>query len=221
MQARRSLARYLVIGTASLAPLVLTIACSRSSGAAVQATTTPVPVQAVPTIAAAPTDVVATADVLRTQMAPTLNAAATQVAPTLIAVQTETAPTLIAIGTEVVPTVNAAATTTAESALRITGVQLSSSEPSVTVQNDGDRPIDVSAWTLEVGTTPVTLPPNLEVGPGNALVLHGSNGTDDKQNVYLGSSFQTALNALQPGALVTLNNPSGATVATFSVPRTQ
>lgn len=78
-----------------------------------------------------PTDVMASADALRTQLA-----------PTMIAVQTQVVPTLNAIGTEVVPTVKAAATTTAESALRITGVRLASTEPMITVQNDGTgRPI--------------------------------------------------------------------------------
>jgi hypothetical protein len=160
----------------------------------------------------------ATADVLRTQIAPTLNAAATQVAPTLMAVQTQAAPTLNAIGTEVVPTVNAEATTTAESALRITSAQLASSEPSITVQNDGDRMIDLSAWTLQVGDTPIMLPPNTEIAPGKALVLHGSSGTTDSDNVYLGSSLQTVLNALGPGSRVVLENPSGSTVASFAVP---
>jgi hypothetical protein len=218
MQAGPWLARYLVMGTASLVPLMVTIACSTSPGTAVQPTATAVLNQGVPAIAAAPTDVVATADALRTQIAPTLNAAATQVAPTLIAVQTQSIPTLNAIATEVVPTVNAAATTTAESGLRITDVQLAASEPSVTVQNDGDRTIDLSTWTVEVASTPVILPPNTQLGPGDALVLHGSNGTGDNHNVYLGSAFETALNALQPGAQVMLDNPSGSTVASFTVP---
>ena len=207
--------RQLVIGTVSLVPLVLTIACSRSPGPVVP---TAVPNQAAPTIQAAPTDVMATANALRTEIAPTLNAAATQVGPTLIAVQTQAAPTLNAIATEVVPTVNAAGTTTAESGLRITGAQLASSEPTITVQNDGDRMIDLSGWTLQVGNTPVRLPPNTEVGPGKSLVLHGSSGTSDNDNVYLGSAIQAAVNALQPGERVTLQNPSGFSVASFTVP---
>ncbi len=215
------MARHLAIGTASLVPLVLTIACGGSPATSVQPTPTAAPAQAVPTIQAAPTDVIATANALSTQIAPTLNAAATQVGPTLVAVQTQVAPTLNAIGTQVAPTVNAAATTTAESALAITGAQLASSEPTITVQNDGDRSIDLSAWSLQVGNTPVKLPPNTELGPGKSLVLHGSSGTTDNDNLYLGSAFQTALNALQPGEQVVLESPSGSAVASFTVPGAQ
>jgi hypothetical protein len=163
----------------------------------------------------------ATADALRTQIAPTLNAAGTRVAPTLVAVQTEVVPTLNAIATEVVPTVNAAATTTSESALRVTGVQLASEEPTMTLQNDGAGIVDLSGWTVQVGDTPVKLPSNTEVGPGKSLVLHGSIGTSDSTNVYMGSAFRTALNALKPGTRVILENPSGFTVASFTVPGAQ
>lgn len=213
--------KYLVIGTASIVPLAVSLACSLSPATAVQPTSTVVSNTAVPTIQAAPTDVVPTANTLRTQIAPTVNAVATQVAPTLIAVQTQVAPTLDAIGTEVVPTVNAAATTTAESALRITGAQLASSEPTITVQNDGNQMLDLSGWTLQVGDTPVKLPPNTEVGAGQSVVLHGSSGTTETDNLYLGTPFQTALNALQPGARVVLENPSGVILATFTVPAAQ
>lgn len=213
------MARCLAIGIASLVPLVVTIACGTPPAAApAQPTTAPAATQPAPTILAAPTDVMATANALRTQIAPTLNTAATQVAPTLIAVQTQVVPTLNAIATEVVPTVNAAATTTSESALRITSAQLAPGEPTITVQNDGDGMLDLSAWTLQVGDTPVKLPPKTVVGPRSSLVLHGSSGTSDSNNVYLGSSFATALNALRSGTRIILENPSGFTVASFTVP---
>jgi hypothetical protein len=221
MRAGRFMASYIVIGIASLVPLALTLACGGPPVAATQPTITAVPTRAVPTIAAAPTDVMATANALRTQIAPTLNAAATQFAPTMVAVQTQTVPTLEAIGTEVVPTVNAAATTTAESAIRITDAQLTSGAPTITVENVGDRTIDLSAWSLQVGDKPVKLPPNTELAPGKSLVLHGSAGTNDNDNIYLGSSFDAALNALQPGAQVLLENPSGSPVASFTVPSAQ
>jgi lamin tail-like protein len=221
MRAGRFMTSYVLIASASLVPLALTVACGGVSVAPTQPTITAAPALSVPTIAAAPTDVMATANALRTQIAPTLNAAATQFAPTMVAVQTQTVPTLEAIGTEVVPTVNAAATTTAESAIRITDAQLTSSAPTLTVANVGDRTIDLSAWSLQVGDQPVKLPPNTELAPGKSLVLHGSAGTSDSDNIYLGSSLGDALNALQPGAQVVLENPSGSLVASFTVPSAQ
>jgi hypothetical protein len=78
--------------------------------------------------------------------------------------------------------------------------------------------IDLSAWTLQVGSTPVKLPPNTQVGPGKSLIMHASSGTDDGTDVYLGSAAHSAMSALSPGARVSLYNPSGSTIATFTMP---
>jgi hypothetical protein len=154
-----------------------------------------------------------------TQVAPTVNEVATQAAPTVPALQTQSVPTVNAVATELMPTVSAAATASAQSGLRVTGAQLTSGDPTITVQNTSDRMVDLSAWSLQIGSTSVHLPANTQVGPGKSLVIHASSGTNDSTDVYLGSTAQSAMNALTPGARVSLENPSGAPVASFTMPQ--
>jgi lamin tail-like protein len=216
------MSRYAIVGAVWLALAALSAACTASSFNAAQPTAAAVATQSAPTVQAQ-----------GAQTAPTLSAAETQVAPTLNAVRTEVAPTAKAVTTAVAPTANAAstsaamaatqvpaqvATASAQTGLRITGAELKSSDQTVTVQNTSQQTIDLSAWTLQIGASPVKLPLNANVAPGSSLVLHATDGTTDNADIYLGSVAHTALSALHPGEQITLENPSGAAVASYTVP---
>jgi Lamin Tail Domain len=216
------MSRYAIVGAVCLALVALSAACTASSFNAAQPTAAAVATHSAPTVQAE-----------GAQAAPTLSAAETQVAPTLNAVRTEVAPTANAVTTAVAPTVNAAstsapiaatqaaaqvATASAQTGLRITGAELRSSDQTVTVQNTSQQTIDLSAWTLQIGASPVKLPSNVDVAPGSSLVMHATDGTSDNTDVYLGSIAHTALGGLHPAEQITLENPSGAAVASYTVP---
>jgi hypothetical protein len=69
-----------------------------------------------------------------------------------------------------------------------------------------------------VGTLPLQLPSNATVPAGQSLTLHTATGTSSGSDVYLGQNTQQIESSLQPGTRVALQNPSGTTVSSFTVP---
>lgn len=167
----------------------------------------------------------------QTRVAPTVSAAVgavqTNVVPTVSAVATtQVQPTAAALARQVQPTVSAAATQgpaqaateVAQVPVRIDGAQLSPTDPTLTLRNTSNQALDLSAWTLRVANQEIGLPDNARVAAGQALVVHAVGGNSAGNNIYLGSAAQSAFTALRPGASIALENPSGATVSSFTVP---
>lgn len=113
----------------------------------------------------------------------------------------------------------AAATAAAASPVRISGVQVSSADSTIAVQNAGSAAVDLGGWRLRVAGATATLPANARVGPGESLTIHTGSGTSSGRDVYLGQEGASLVGALQPGATVALVDPQGATVAEAAVPR--
>jgi competence protein ComEC len=170
-----------------------------------------------------------TAQTAATQAAPTVQALATsgataaqQAAPTVQALATsastnaaQSAPTLQALATQVAPV---SATVTSNAPVRISNVQSTSNDASMTVQNSSNSAVDMSGWTLMVGTSTVSLPSGVNIPPGGTIILHTGSGTNSASDVYLGSSASTLAQQVKPGARIVLQNPSGSPTTAFVVP---
>jgi hypothetical protein len=128
---------------------------------------------------------------------------------------TTAAPTLQALATESAPV---AATVTASAPVRVTNVNVGAQDSTVTVQNVGGHPVDLSNWSLQVGTARTQLPSSVNLQPGQMVTFHTSAGTNSQGEVYLGQDGQNIANQLRPGVQITLDNPSGGPVSSFVVP---
>ncbi len=147
---------------------------------------------------------VAGAQATATQLVPTAQAVATQAAPTVQALATQVAPTLTALN-------NA-------SPVQVTAVRTATDDASVSLRNNGSSAVDVSRWTLRVGSTSVELPSNSAVAPGGTVTVHAGMGNSTATDIYLGQSGQALAGALQPGAAVELVDASGKVVSQFTIP---
>ena len=95
---------------------------------------------------------------------------------------------------------------------------MGANDATITVHDSGSQPLILSGWTLMVGTTPVQLPANTTVPAGLNLTLHAASGTSSGSDVYLGQNAQQIQSSLQPGTHIALQDPSGSTVTSFTVP---
>jgi len=126
----------------------------------------------------------------------------------------------------VAPTVQAAATAApavastavAAAPFRITDASITANDPRITIQNTSTQAVDLTGWTLQVGSAAMRLPANTQAPAGQALVLHGSAGTSSGKDVYLGQPTPDLAQALKPGARVALVDPSGSTITALTVP---
>jgi hypothetical protein len=103
--------------------------------------------------------------------------------------------------------------------LRIADASLSDATPWLSIQNDGNAPVDVGGWRLDVGTATAEIPESAVVEPGGTLTLHAGAGMSSEDEVYLGDAGELLASAAQPGAPVRLSDGSGRTVAEATVPR--
>jgi hypothetical protein len=117
------------------------------------------------------------------------------------------------------PAAAAAGTATAASPVRISGVQVSPADTTITLQNSGNAAADLSGWKLRVGSTTATLPANTRAGPGETITLHTASGTSSGRDVYLGQDAAALLVGLQPGANIALLDAQDRTVTEFTIPR--
>lgn len=196
-----------------------TLQAAATTGAAVAATGAPtaqaLATQAAPTAQALATQVAPTAQALATQAAPTAQVLATQMAPTAQALATQAGPTLQALATQAAPI---AATAVANPPVRILGAQSTSSEATISLQNTSASSLDLSGWTLRVGSASVQLPSGLSVPAGQAVVLHTGSGTSTASDVYLGSLGSSIAAQVKPGAQVVLQNPGSGASTAFTIP---
>src|SRR5207247_1140050 len=116
------------------------------------------------------------------------------------------------------PSVATSVASSASVPVQITSASLGANDATVTVQATGSQPISLSGWTLMVGSTPVQLPSSATIPAGQSLILHTASGTNTGTDLYLGQNTQAIAASLQPGARVALQNPSGSTVTSFTVP---
>jgi hypothetical protein len=110
------------------------------------------------------------------------------------------------------------AATPAATPVQIVSASVGANDATITVHDSGSQPLSLSGWTLMVGTTPVQLPSNATVPAGQSLTLHAASGTNSGTDVYLGQNAQQIQSSLRPGTRVTLQDLSGSTVASFTVP---
>jgi hypothetical protein len=102
--------------------------------------------------------------------------------------------------------------------LTIVSVQPGAPDSTVTLQNGGSTPIDLSNYTLTIGTVPIKLPPNSRVEAGQRVVIHTGSGTSTGSDIYLGQDFAVIATAVQPGAVIVLRDANGGTVTQTTVP---
>ncbi len=102
--------------------------------------------------------------------------------------------------------------------LRITGVQLSPQDATITLENTGTTVVDLAGWQLRVGSQQAVLPPNTVALPGQAIRLHAASGTSSGSDVYLGTVAPALATGLQPGAQVALVDPTGRMAAQLTIP---
>jgi len=124
-------------------------------------------------------------------------------------------PTQQAVATSAAPSVSTAA---AAAPVQLTNARVTSSDAMVTVENTSAQPVDLSGWSLQVGSAKAQLPQGVNVQPDQSVTLHTAAGTSTNADVFLGQSGQGLVSQLQPGATVALANPSGGTVSSFMVP---
>jgi hypothetical protein len=138
----------------------------------------------------------------------------------LVACSTAPTPASVApTAQSVAPTAQSVASTAVAAApFRITDASISANDPRITIQNTSTQAVDLTGWTLQIGTAAVRLPANTQAPAGQALVLHGSAGTSTGRDVYLGQPTPDLVQALRPGARVALLDPSGSPVTALTVP---
>lgn len=112
----------------------------------------------------------------------------------------------------------AAANAAATAPVRILGAQLNPTDPTLTIQNMSGQAVDLTGWRLKVGGSAVSMPSATRVGPNDTLTVHVASGASSGKDVYLGNEATMIAAALKPGAKVSLENQTGATVTEFALP---
>jgi hypothetical protein len=103
--------------------------------------------------------------------------------------------------------------------LRIADASLADATPWLSIQNDGDTPVDIGGWRLQVGGASAELPDDAVVQAGTALTIHAGEGTSSEDEVYLGDAGDVLAMAALPGAPVRLTDGTGQVVTEVTVPR--
>jgi len=110
------------------------------------------------------------------------------------------------------------ATVTAAAPVRMTNARVTGNDANVTLQNTGDQAVDLSGWSLLVGTARAQLPNGFALPAAKSVTVHATSGTNSDSDLYLGQDSQTLVSQLRPGVTIALNNPAGGTVSSFVVP---
>ena len=115
-------------------------------------------------------------------------------------------------------------------------------DTTIQIQNTGGpnaaTAIDLTGWSLQVGTTNVGLPTGTRLPPGQNLIIHAGpapNGSPSPEptdpavsaaqtpipsiDVYLGPDGAALRDALKPGATVQLLDPKNVLVSTYPLPQ--
>jgi hypothetical protein len=210
---RRARVRWLCSAAIAVPALVALTACSGAAPAA--------PSQ--PTVQAAATQVTGAA----ASGAATAVAAASPAAATAVAAASPVATTAAgAVGTAVgaiaglaSPSPSPSPSPAAQLPVRIVDASLADATPWLSLKNDGNAPIDVGGWRLQVGNASAALPENAVVEPGGSLTVHAGEGVSAGDELYLGNAGDALASAAMPGAPVRLSDHHGAIVAEVTVPR--
>jgi hypothetical protein len=213
--------RWWALMAVVMSGLLTLAACGTPTATPAPATVQAAATTIAPTVAAARTAAGATVGAAQTQVAPTVAGAQTQVAATVPAAQTQVAPTVAAAQTAIIATIGPPiASTTAESPVQITAVQISTADTTIVVTNTSAGQADINAWILLLGTFPLVLPvsPYLRIQPGKAVTLHLSRATDTATDVYLGQAPELLVNSLKPGTRIALINLRGQVASLYLVP---
>jgi hypothetical protein len=176
-----------------------------------------------PTVQAAATQVTGAA----ASGAATAVAAASPAAATAVAAASPVATTAAgAVGTAVgaiaglaSPSPSPSPSPAAQLPVRIVDASLADATPWLSLKNDGNAPIDVGGWRLQVGNASAALPENAVVEPGGSLTVHAGEGVSAGDELYLGNAGDALASAAMPGAPVRLSDHHGAIVAEVTVPR--
>lgn len=107
----------------------------------------------------------------------------------------------------------------AQGSLRISDASLADATPWLSLQNDGDAPVEIGGWRLEVGTASAALPENAIVQPGSALTLHAGEGMSSESELFLGDAGEVLASMALPGTPVRLTDGSGQVMTEVTVPR--
>jgi Lamin Tail Domain len=102
--------------------------------------------------------------------------------------------------------------------VRVTSVNVAAQDSTIALQNAGTQPVNVSNWSVQVGSARATLPSGVNVQPGQSVMLHTTAGTSTQSDVFLGQDAQAITTQLRPGVEVVVNNPAGSPVTSFVVP---
>ena len=157
--------------------------------------------------------------------AATAVAGASPAAATAIAGASPAAATAQAAAAPAVATIQALASPSpspspaAQAPLRIADASMADATPWLSIQNDGNTPVDIGGWRLQVGTASAELPEDAVVQPGAALTLHAGQGMNSDDEVYLGDPGDLLASAALPGTPVRLTNGTGRVVTEVTVPR--
>jgi len=104
------------------------------------------------------------------------------------------------------------------SPVRITNVQLSPTDTTITVQNVSNAAVDLTGWKLQLGTATVALPSGARAAPNESVTIHTGAGGSVGQDIYLGQDTATLVGGLRPGATIALIDAQGTSVAQFMLP---
>ncbi|MBV9327096.1 MAG: lamin tail domain-containing protein [Chloroflexi bacterium] len=146
-----------------------------------------------------------------TQVAAVRSGAATP-SGTALALATQLAPTIQVVQ----QTVGPIATSVARSPVHITGVNVTSDDTTIVVQNSGSAPVNLQGWTLLLGPNiPITLQ-NVQLAPGQTRTLHTAMGTDTDSDVYLNiASVGSIATTFAPGQRAVLVGPDNQIASVF------
>jgi hypothetical protein len=194
----------LAVGTASL---IASAACSAA------------PTSTNPTVGAAATAVSTAAQPAASAAAAAASPVASAAAAAASPVATQAAASASPAATSVAAAASPAATTAAASSpVRISGVQVSPTDSTITVQNASGSAVSLAGWKLQVGTASATLPSSANVPANDSVTIHTASGTNSAKDIYLGQDATALIGGLTPGARVALLDAQSNAVTEFRLP---
>lgn len=202
---RRAARRSLISTLIAVPALVALVACSGGPPAQPNTTVASTQVAAGATLVASP--------------AATMMAAASPAMGTAMAAASPAAGTAAAMMGSPVASPSPSPAAGGPGSLRIADASLADATPWLSLQNDGETPVEVGGWQLQVGEAMTQLPESAIVQPGSSLTLHAGAGMSSEDELYLGNAGDALSAAALPGAPVRLTDGDGQIISEVTVPR--